>query len=267
MSGKEEKKSNATTAAATDKKDDKKDAPVDSADSIERSHYDMDLVVVHPLVLLSIVDHYTRVAKDTNKRVVGVLLGELYKGKADITNSYAVPFEEDPRDPTVWYIDRQYHEEMFAMFKKVSAGEKVLGWYSTGPKIRPADLEINEMFRAYTADPILVIVDVNPKSELEIPTQAYVSIESRPEESSVSRRAFRHVLSEIGAYEAEEVGVEHLLRNITDTTESSMTDQVRAKVASLKGLRNRLYEMSQYVDRVINGTLPINHQILYNLLN
>ena len=29
-------------------------------------------VVVHPLVLLSVVDHYNRVAKDTKKRVVGV---------------------------------------------------------------------------------------------------------------------------------------------------------------------------------------------------
>lgn len=92
-----------------------------------------------------------------------------------------------------------------------------------------------------------------------------MSVESRPEESSVSRRAFTHVLSEVGAYEAEEVGVEHLLRNIRDTTESSMTDQVRAKVASLKGLRNRLQDMSAYVDRVIGGQLPINHQILYNL--
>lgn len=163
MPGPEDKPSSSQPQSDAKKDPKKSDAPVAAEESIERSAYNMDLVVVHPLVLLSVVDHYTRVAKDTNKRVVGVLLGELYKGKADITNSYAVPFEEDPRDPTVWYIDRQYHEEMFAMFKKVSAGEKILGWYSTGPKIRPADLEINEMFRAYTADPILVIVDVNPK--------------------------------------------------------------------------------------------------------
>jgi len=38
-------------------------------------------VVVHPLVLLSVVDHYNRVAKDTRKRVVGVLLGESYKAR------------------------------------------------------------------------------------------------------------------------------------------------------------------------------------------
>ena len=48
-----------------------------------------DLVVVHPLVLLSVVDHYNRVAKDTKKRVIGILLGETYKGRVDITNCFA----------------------------------------------------------------------------------------------------------------------------------------------------------------------------------
>lgn len=41
----------------------------------------INAVVVHPLVLLAVVDHYGRVAKDTRKRVVGVLLGETYKGR------------------------------------------------------------------------------------------------------------------------------------------------------------------------------------------
>jgi hypothetical protein len=48
-----------------------------------------DKVVLHPLVLLSVVDHYNRVAKDTRKRVVGVLLGEVHKGVVDVTNSFA----------------------------------------------------------------------------------------------------------------------------------------------------------------------------------
>lgn len=46
-------------------------------------------VVLHPLVLLSVVDHYNRVAKDTKKRVVGVLLGEVHKGVVDVSNSFA----------------------------------------------------------------------------------------------------------------------------------------------------------------------------------
>lgn len=48
-----------------------------------------EVAVVHPLVLLSVVDHFHRVAKGTTKRVLGVLLGEVSKGRIDITNSFA----------------------------------------------------------------------------------------------------------------------------------------------------------------------------------
>lgn len=49
----------------------------------------IEKVIVHPLVLLSVVDHYNRVARDTKKRVVGVLLGNSSRGTVDVTNSYA----------------------------------------------------------------------------------------------------------------------------------------------------------------------------------
>ena len=56
---------------------------------------------MHPLVLLSVVDHYNRTAKDTKKRVVDMLLGSVSKGVVDVTNSFAVPFEEDDKDPNI----------------------------------------------------------------------------------------------------------------------------------------------------------------------
>lgn len=48
------------------------------------------VVTVHPLVLLSVVDHYNRACKDTKKRAVGVLLGS-WKSPTnlDIANSFA----------------------------------------------------------------------------------------------------------------------------------------------------------------------------------
>jgi hypothetical protein len=79
-----------------------------------------ELVIVHPLVLLSVTDHFYRVAKDSrDKRVVGVILGETFQGRVDVTNSFAVPFEEDARDPKVFFLDHDYLETMAVMFKKV----------------------------------------------------------------------------------------------------------------------------------------------------
>ena len=77
-------------------------------------------VVIHPLVLLSVADHYNRVAKDSQKRVVGVLLGNRTRGKVDISNSFAVPFEEDLGNPSVWFLDHNFLYNMYWMFKKVN---------------------------------------------------------------------------------------------------------------------------------------------------
>jgi 26S proteasome regulatory subunit N8 len=46
-------------------------------------------VTVHPLVLLSVTDHYNRVAKNTKKRVVGVLLGQSKGKSVNVANSFA----------------------------------------------------------------------------------------------------------------------------------------------------------------------------------
>lgn len=52
---------------------------------------------VSPLVLLSVVDHFNRVSKDSKKRVVGVILGDNSTDTIKVTNSYAIPFEEDEK--------------------------------------------------------------------------------------------------------------------------------------------------------------------------
>jgi 26S proteasome regulatory subunit N8 len=229
-----------------------------------------ETVVVHPLVLLSVVDHYNRVALQvTSKRVVGILLGETYKGRVDVSNSFAVPFEEDPKDDSIWFLDHDYAETMFRMFAKVNAKEKIVGFYSTGPKLRSNDLAIDADFRsrycAHSASPpILCIIDVRPDFE-GIPTQAYYSVEQVADEDKANARTFRHIQSEVGAYEAEEVGVEHLLRDINDPTISTLASRVRHKMTGLRGLKGNLLEMHDYLANVAEGRLPINHRIVDNL--
>ncbi|KAG6763746.1 hypothetical protein POTOM_031185 [Populus tomentosa] len=225
----------------------------------------IEKVIVHPLVLLSIVDNYNRVAKDTRKRVVGVLLGSSFKGTVDVTNSYAVPFEEDDKDPSIWFLDHNYHESMFSMFKRINAKEHVVGWYSTGPKLRENDLKIHGLFNDYVPNPVLVIIDVQPE-ELGIPTKAYYAVEEVKENATQkSQKVFVHVPSEIAAHDVEEIGVEHLLRDVKDTTISTLATEVTGKLAALKGLDARLKEIRGYLDLVIEGKLPLNHEILYHL--
>lgn len=223
-------------------------------------------VVVHPLVLLSVVDHFNRMGKIGNQnRVVGVLLGSWSsKNQLDISNSFALPFDEDERDSEVWFLDHEYLENMYAMFKKVNAKERIVGWYHTGPKLHQNDIRINDLIRKYCPQSVLVIVDVKPKS-IGLPTEAYRSVEEVHEDGTPTTKTFEHVPSEIGAEEAEEVGVEHLLRDIKDTTVGTLSQKVTNQVMGLRGLHSKLDDMNSYVQQVIDGKLPMNHQITYML--
>ncbi|POY71601.1 hypothetical protein BMF94_5386 [Rhodotorula taiwanensis] len=233
--------------------------------------------VVHPLVLLSIQDHFHRVAKNTRKRVVGILLGQdlTERGQGyNISNSFAVPFEEDERDPRTWFLDHDYVEAMNDMFKKVNAREKLIGWYHTGPKLRASDLEINDVIKRYTPKPVMVIVDIRPDHEREaatggnaggIPTDAYFAVEEIKDDGTSSQKTFVHVPSVIEAEEAEEIGVEHLLRDVKNLSVGTLSSRVSDQLSSLRGLGTRLVEIKEYLEEVVAGRLPVNHQIVYNL--
>lgn len=235
---------------------------------MSESNYLSKTVTVSPLVLLSVVDHYNRVAKDSKKRVVGVVLGEASANSDTIkvTNSFAIPFEEDEKNLGVWFLDHNYIESMCEMFKKINAKEKLLGWYHSGPKLRSSDLKINDVFKKYTANPLLLIVDVQPR-EVGIPTDAYFAIEDIKNDGSSAEKTFIHVQSSIEAEEAEEIGVEHLLRDIRDQAAGTLLLKVTQTYQSLLGLHQKLREIANYLDKVYHNNLPINHVILGKLQN
>ncbi|KAI9819805.1 MAG: proteasome regulatory particle subunit [Thelocarpon impressellum] len=221
-------------------------------------------VSVAPLVLLSAADHYGRSAKGTRKRVVGVLLGQNDGKNVRVSNSFAVPFEEDEKDPSVWFLDHNYVESMNDMFKKINAREKLIGWYHSGPKLRASDLEINELFKRYTPNPLLVIIDVQPK-EVGVPTDAYFAVEEIKDDGTTTTKTFVHTPSIIEAEEAEEIGVEHLLRDIRDVAVGTLSTRITSQLQSLQGLHLRLRDIGQYLQKVLDGELPVNHAILGNL--
>lgn len=245
-------------------------------------------------------------AKDTNKRVVGVLLGEYGKdGSVDVTNSFAVPFEEqaaadggaksgadgkNDKDNTIFFFDHSYLAAMYAMFKKVNARERVVGWYSTG-RMRPSDLAIHDLVqpfcdegllsssaaanaggndpdaaplapRASSRPAVFVTCDVRPAA-VGLPFAAYAAVdEARADGTERASRAFASVPVRVGQTEAEAVGVEHLLRDVRDSTLSELSADVSAKVSALQGLSTRLQEVQLYLQAVLDGKLPVNHDVL-----
>ncbi|KAH9833064.1 Mov34-domain-containing protein, partial [Rhodofomes roseus] len=222
-------------------------------------------LVVHPLVLLSVTDHHARtVQRSSSKRVIGILLGQDNGKTVNVANSFGIPFEEDEKDSKTWFLDHNYIEGMWEMFKKVNARERMIGWYHTGPKLRASDQEINDLLKRYIARPVMVIVDVRPNT-VGIPTDAYFAVEEIKDDGTETRKTFLHVPSAIEAEEAEEIGVEHLLRDIKDSTTTTLATRVSEQLSSLRGLQSRIQDIRSYLSDVAAGKMPVNHQIVYHI--
>ena len=144
------------------------------------------------------------------------------------------------------------------------ARERMIGWYHTGPKLRASDQEINDLFKRFIARPVMVIVDVRPHT-VGIPTNAYFGVEEIKDDGTETRKTFLHVPSAIEAEEAEEIGVEHLLRDIKDSTTTTLATRVSEQLSSLRGLQSRLSDVQKYLVDVAAGKMPVNHQIVYHL--
>jgi len=61
--------------------------------------------------------------------------------------------------------------------RKINSKEKIVGWYSSGPSIKKADISINEILRRYNTTPIFVVVKEHEAESLGIPTEAYCTQE------------------------------------------------------------------------------------------
>ena len=103
----------------------------------------------------------------------------------------------------------------------MNAKERVVGWYHTGPKLHQNDILINDLIRKYCPNSVLVIIDPKP-TRVGLPTEAYKVVEEIHDDGTPTTKTFEHVPSEIGAEEAEEVGVEHLLRDVKVCTKFIM---------------------------------------------
>ena len=69
----------------------------------------------------------------------------------------------------------------------------------------------------------------------------------------------------IDALEEEEVGVEHLLRDINDPTVSTVANLVKSKLSGLSTLTEKLVEMKDYLTAVSEGRMKANAVIIANM--
>eukprot|EP00545_Synedropsis_sp_CCMP1620_P013689 CAMPEP_0119013214 /NCGR_PEP_ID=MMETSP1176-20130426/8166_1 /TAXON_ID=265551 /ORGANISM="Synedropsis recta cf, Strain CCMP1620" /LENGTH=338 /DNA_ID=CAMNT_0006966279 /DNA_START=91 /DNA_END=1107 /DNA_ORIENTATION=+ len=134
-------------------------------------------VVVHPLVLLAILDHHTR-RQEADGRVIGTLLGRRDGGKIEITNCFAVPHAERGDEVA---IGKDFNKQMLQLHRKANRKEVVVGWYASTANgstlVADTSSLIHDFYTTETddADPVHVVVDTRLLTD-QLNVKAYTSL-------------------------------------------------------------------------------------------
>ncbi|KAJ6626521.1 maintenance of mitochondrial structure and function-domain-containing protein, partial [Mycena sp. CBHHK59/15] len=116
----------------------------------------------------------------------------------------------------------------------------------------------------FVAQPLMVIVDIRPQT-VGIPTDTYFAVDEIKDDGTETLKTFVHVSSAIEGEEAEEIGVEHLLCDIKDSTTTTLTTRIAEQLASLRDLQSCLSDIQKSLVDVSQGVMPVDHKIIYHL--
>lgn len=94
---------------------------------IENSTDPFKHVEIQPVVIFSILDHFIRRQKESD-RVIGTLLGRVEDGVVLVSNCFTVPHAEDSKGVYIKPATFDYHRNMCKLYAEINPDEQIVGW-------------------------------------------------------------------------------------------------------------------------------------------
>jgi len=219
-------------------------------------------VKVHPLVVMSVADHYTRDLMQVKKdRVIGTLFGMQLGRDVDVLESFEIAWKLDA-DGNI-QIEQNAFEEDQKLFKSAYPTYECLGWYSTGDKPRPKDLDLHQLMTKYNERPLYLMLDPKAKSDRELPVSVY--IEEVHVDKGTTTNALVKTKFEIQADEAERITAVHCAKVVVgggDQAGSVLLPHFVTLSKAIGQLNSRVSVLHKFLSDVQSGKQKPDQKIL-----
>ena len=246
-------------------------------------------VFVHPLAILQILDHHGRRHQDiintttesgdttivpnknslnNQNRVIGTLLGRIDGNTVEVTNCFAVPHAERGSDEVA--IGKDFNRKMLALHMR-SSKDIVVGWYaSTANECFIADTSslIHEFYagECEDSDPIHLVVDTQLLDDC-LQIKAYQSAPLMVQGEHLGN-VFHELQLALYSNDVETICLREMIKSSarlsngsdsgTDIAAIDEPSSVSGLQVSLEKLYQLLVSTLQYVDSVVDGTVPMD---------
>jgi translation initiation factor 3 subunit F len=243
-----------------------------SSDSLHLGGAEAVTYQLHPVVVLSILDHYKR--RDPNlTSVVGTLIGKRRGNVVEVTNSFPVQHVESTTHLHAG-IDTEYHTNMLKLQQRINP-DGVVGWYTTNDKISYVSYLLHEHYSHACQNPLMLTVDVGltnarlaVKGNNSRTVVRSTSVQARFDSFGVSDESnedrgvtecFHHVRLEYYGHEQETVGVDAMINSVPNGMGLDAPAAIRSDLNSLElsltELKASIQTIQEYVQRVQRGEI------------
>ncbi|PIA63756.1 hypothetical protein AQUCO_00201238v1 [Aquilegia coerulea] len=231
---------------------------------------------LHPLVILNISDHYTRVKSQSHgapvnnsngasasislplPRVFGCVIGIQRGRTVEIFNSFELLYDESTNS-----LDRIFLEKKQELYKKVFPNFYILGWYSTGSDAQELDMQIHRALMDINESPVYVLL--NPAinhAHKDLPVTIYES--ELHVIDGIPQLIFVRSSYTIETVEAERISVDHVA-HLKPSDGGSAATQLAAHLtgihSAIKMLNSRIKVLHEYLLAMQKGDIPYDNSL------
>lgn len=224
-------------------------------------------VALHPLVIMNISDHYTRIKAQEGiaPKVFGALLGKQNGRHLELFNSFELQHTENDNGEVS--IEMEYFRNKEEQFRQVFKDLDFLGWYTVGlSRATEQDILIHRQLSEVNESSLLLKLDPISKSS-NLPVTIYESMMDIIDEQP--RMLFIEVCYTLATEEAERIGVDHVARLSSAGTSdiSQVSEYIQVQKSAVKMLYSRVKIIMQYVKAVKAGEIPVEQEIMRECLS
>lgn len=218
---------------------------------------------LHPLVLINISDHHTRVKANQGSPslVMGCLLGSQTGRVVDVSNSFELLYTSSAEGLK---IDEPFFATKQEQYKTVFPKLDVVGWYVTGPKLTDEFRQIHKKIMETNEGAALLLLDpVIQPARRDLPVTLY---ESETHSTEMGHHlVFVHATYTVETSDAERIAVDQVAK-ILPSGKASGSQQLTAHLNSLHSAIKMLRERGQLLEQVLvkmeAGEIPFDHSLV-----
>mmetsp|Transcript_2014 Transcript_2014/g.3081 ORF Transcript_2014/g.3081 Transcript_2014/m.3081 type:complete len:311 (-) Transcript_2014:130-1062(-) len=229
-----------------------------------RESGDSRVVMLHPLAIVGVSDHFTRVKlggskQDASSPIVGILFGKQTEQEVSIYDALEVAYDETSKNFGKLQFDDEFVQKQKELFTAVYKDRDILGWYTVATEATSEHLALHKQFaQKYNENPLFLLMDPAPRLESkELPIEIF-EYELHVVQDTPTM-LFVPIPWQLETLQAEQIAMEQVAKTSSSDAQSALYESLDS---SLNTLTQRINTMVTYLEKIQQNQLPIDYAIL-----